>query len=227
METELQISFFLRTEAGQHWFQTLPNLVLKAPQLTTPMAGPHLYWYQSCTEEISWQGRLDKCILGEPGWHSHQPRPLTLTPRNSGQEPTVYLVKTVEFPTRCSLCQEKRLEVTPWDILNLVLLMGMRWHSLHPSSFYISESQWNEASWVTPKHPALSSRMYIFDREMSKLFLSISRKDFWHSLLLFMLQIKRKSVARMGRELQGPISYIPLSLGCFPTPSPCLFPHSH
>lgn len=42
-----------------------------------------------------------------------------------------------------------------------------------------------------------------------------------------MLEIKREYVARKGRQLQGPISYIPLSPGIFPTPSPYLFPHSH
>lgn len=78
-----------------------------------------------------------------------------------------------------------------------------------------------------PRHLAVPSRMYTFGRETSKLLLSASRKDFWLSLLLSMLEIKRESVARKGRQLQGPISYIPLSPGIFPTPSPYLFPHSH
>lgn len=52
--------------------------------------------------------------------------------RNSGEEPSGYLV-TAEFPARCSLCQQKCLGVTPWDILTPVLLMGMGWHSLYPS----------------------------------------------------------------------------------------------
>lgn len=48
LATELQISFFLRTEkTRQPRSQTLPNLLLKARQLTVPRTGPHLYRYQT------------------------------------------------------------------------------------------------------------------------------------------------------------------------------------
>lgn len=141
------------------------------------------------------------------------------TSRNSCQEPSRYLVATVGFPTRSGLCQE---------LLPGIHLILFHWRerdeidSIAPS-LYISKIQWTEASWVTPRHLAVPSRMYIFGREMSKLLLSASRKVFWLPLRLSMLEIKRESVARKRRQLQGPINCIPLSLGSFPTAFSCLF----
>lgn len=68
--------------------------------------------------------------------------------------------------------------------------------------------------------------MYVFGRETPKLLLSASRKDFWLLPPLSMLEVNTESIARKGRQLQGPISYIPLSPGNFPIASPYLFSRS-
>ena len=123
LATELQISFFLRTEkTRQPRCQTLPNLLLKASQLTAPRAGPHLCWYQTWHRGNTSAGLAPQMCAGRAwasSWHH--------TSRNSRQEPSGYLVATVGFPTSSGLCQEKCLGAGPWDILNPALLTGMGW----------------------------------------------------------------------------------------------------